>query len=116
MVLGALLFRQGFFAGQAQDNAITAGVDIEVQGVTPVADMNRLFQYLGDTDTGDIVILRLPESRNFMRSGEPRIIRAAELPATHLQDFSPTLPGASLPKEDEFEHVPVYPGESSLPR
>jgi hypothetical protein len=116
MALGALFFRQSFFAGQAQDNVISAGVDIEAQGIVPVADMNRVLQYLGNTDTGDIVILRLPESRNFMSSGEPRIIRAAELPATHPRDFLPRLPGAPVPKDGEFQDIPAYPGESSLPR
>jgi hypothetical protein len=37
-----------------------------------------MWQYLGGDDSGDIVIIRLPESRSFNSYGEPAIIRAAE--------------------------------------
>jgi hypothetical protein len=46
--------------------------------VVPIADMNGVLQYLGSKDSGDILILRLPESRNFMSSGEPAILKAAD--------------------------------------
>lgn len=47
--------------------------------VVPIADMNGVLQYLGSTDNGgDILILRLPESRNFTSSGEPAILKAAD--------------------------------------
>jgi hypothetical protein len=39
--------------------------------------MNGLLQLLG-TDGSDVLILKLPENRNFARSGEPAIIRAAD--------------------------------------
>jgi hypothetical protein len=73
-------FRRNAGTLQLQDMA-AAGVDLDVRGIMPVSDMNGVLQYLGDKDTGDIVILRLPESRNFMSSGEPTILKAAELPA-----------------------------------
>jgi hypothetical protein len=83
IALAALWFRQSAAVPQLQDMA-AAGVELDVRGIVPVADMNGVLQYLGDHDTGDIVILRLPESRNFMSSGEPTIIKAAELPARIL--------------------------------
>jgi acetyl-CoA acetyltransferase len=80
IALAALLFRQNTAAFPMQDMA-TAGVDLDVRGIVPVSDMHGVLQYLGDQDTGDIVILRLPESRSFMSSGEPTILKAADLPA-----------------------------------
>jgi hypothetical protein len=47
-------------------------------GLVPVSDMNGVMQYLGGFDSGDILILRLPESRSFVSSGEPAIIKAAD--------------------------------------
>jgi hypothetical protein len=90
--LGVFVFRQIIFAGFAQDKVMAAGVNLDLQGIMPVSDINGILQYLGDKDTGDIVILRLPESRNFMSSGEPRILKAAELPARHPRNFSPPIP------------------------
>ncbi|MDR1374109.1 MAG: zf-HC2 domain-containing protein [Treponema sp.] len=80
IALAALWFRQSAAVPELQDMA-AAGVELDVRGIVPVSDMNGVLQYLGDKDTGDIIILRLPESRNFMSSGEPTIIRAAELPS-----------------------------------
>jgi hypothetical protein len=77
--LAVLLFRQNTAAPSMQDMA-AAGIDLDVRGIVPVSDMHGVLQYLGDKDTGDIVILRLPESRNFMSSGEPTILKAADLP------------------------------------
>ncbi|GHV79775.1 hypothetical protein AGMMS49944_15660 [Spirochaetia bacterium] len=48
-----------------------------LETVVPALDLNGILQYLGD-DSPDIVIIRLPESRSFMSSGEPAIIRAAD--------------------------------------
>ncbi|MDR0624478.1 MAG: hypothetical protein LBG10_08620, partial [Treponema sp.] len=80
IALAAVLFRQNAGTPQLQDMTAT-GVELDVRGIVPVSDMRGVLQYLGDNDTGDIVILRLPESRNFMSSGEPTILKAAELPA-----------------------------------
>jgi anti-sigma factor RsiW len=51
---------------------------LDMQTVVPVADMNGVLQYLGNDDSADIVIIRLPESRSFNSYGEPAIIRAAD--------------------------------------
>jgi hypothetical protein len=61
-----------------RDTDVAAGVGLEVQGIMPVSDINGVIQYLGGEDTADIVIIRLPESKRFMSSGEPAIIRAAD--------------------------------------
>jgi anti-sigma factor RsiW len=52
---------------------------IDASGVVPIAaDMNGVLQYLNSRDGGDILILRLPESRSFMSSGEPAMLKAAD--------------------------------------
>jgi len=61
-----------------KSNFILASEEEEMPNVIPAAqDMNGLLQLLGSDGT-DVLILRLPESRNFSRSGEPAIIRAAD--------------------------------------
>jgi anti-sigma factor RsiW len=59
-------------------SANTALSALDMQTVMPVADLNGILQYLGNDDSGDIVIIRLPESRSFTSFGEPAIIRAAD--------------------------------------
>jgi anti-sigma factor RsiW len=51
---------------------------LDMQTVVPVTDMNGVLQYLGNDDSADIMIIRLPESRSFSSHGEPAIIRAAD--------------------------------------
>ncbi|MDR1870055.1 MAG: zf-HC2 domain-containing protein [Treponema sp.] len=58
-------------------NIILASEEEEMPGIIPAADMNGVLQYLGSDGT-DIIVLRLPESRNFNRSGEPTIVKAAD--------------------------------------
>jgi hypothetical protein len=48
----------------------------------PVSGMENVLQYLGGNDTGEIIILRLPESRRFSSYGEPSIIKAADYQRT----------------------------------
>ena len=52
--------------------------NFEVPGIIPIADMNGVLQYLDNRDDGDVLILQLPESRSFMSSGEPVILKAAD--------------------------------------
>jgi hypothetical protein len=61
----------------AVNMAITAETEI-LPDVIPFSGMESVLQYLGSTDTGDIIILKLPESRNFASYGEPAIIKAAD--------------------------------------
>jgi anti-sigma factor RsiW len=49
----------------------------EMPGIVPTGDLNSVLQYLG-VDRSEIIILQLPESRSFSRSGEPAIIRSAD--------------------------------------
>jgi hypothetical protein len=69
---------------ETQNMAITAETEI-IQDVLPVSGMESVLQYLGSTDAGEIIILKLPESRNFASYGEPAIIKAA--------DYSRNVPG-----------------------
>jgi hypothetical protein len=57
--------------------AITAETEI-LPDVIPFSGMESVLQYLGSNDSGDILILKLPESRNFASYGEPSIIKAAD--------------------------------------
>jgi len=61
----------------AVNMAITAETEI-LPDVIPFLGMESVLQHLGGTDTGDIIILKLPESRNFASYGEPAIIKAAD--------------------------------------
>jgi hypothetical protein len=56
------------------DSALTYSA---LETMVPASDLSGILQYLGD-DSPDIVIIRLPESRSFMSSGEPAIIKAAD--------------------------------------
>jgi anti-sigma-K factor RskA len=58
------------------ESPVLAGIDMNVQDIVPVSDMNSVLRYLESTDNGDIMIIRLPESRKFMNAGEPMIIKA----------------------------------------
>ncbi|MCL2214896.1 MAG: zf-HC2 domain-containing protein [Treponema sp.] len=47
--------------------------------IMPDTDLSAILQYLA-SDGADTIILTLPDSRNFSRTGEPGIIRAADYP------------------------------------
>jgi anti-sigma factor RsiW len=57
---------------------LASGENLQEPEIVPIADMNGVLQYLGREDEGDILILRLPESSNFMSNGEPAILKAAD--------------------------------------
>jgi anti-sigma factor RsiW len=80
-ILAVLYIRGGNLRPQdsaVRSNFIFASEEEEMPSIIPAAqDMNGLLQLLGSDGT-DVLILRLPESRNFARSGEPAIIRAAD--------------------------------------
>jgi hypothetical protein len=63
--------------------------ELDAPGIIPASNMEDVLQYLGSRDNGEIIILRLPESRNFVNYGEPSIIKAA--------DYSRTVPGRRRP-------------------
>ena len=61
----------------AANMAITAETEI-IPDVIPFPGMDSVLQSLISTDTGDIMIIRLPESRKFASYGEPAIMKAAD--------------------------------------
>jgi hypothetical protein len=71
-------------AAPAAAPPVISGIDTELISISPLNDMSQVLQYLSSTDSNDIVIIRLPESRSFQSAGEPQIIKAA--------DYSPRRP------------------------
>ncbi|HCM28292.1 MAG TPA: hypothetical protein DIC34_17475 [Treponema sp.] len=60
------------------DRAI-ARLGSDVQPVVPVADMDGVLRYLESQESSaDILIIRLPDSKDFLQSGEPALVRAAD--------------------------------------
>ena len=57
---------------------LASGENLQEPEIVPIADMNGVLQYLGREDNGDMLILRLPESSNFMSYGEPAILKATD--------------------------------------
>jgi hypothetical protein len=64
-----------FIESVERTNFILAAEE-QIPGVIPAGDISSVLQYLGAGDT-NIIILQLPESKNFFRAGEP-VIRAAD--------------------------------------
>jgi hypothetical protein len=56
---------------------VASETDFETPGIIPM-DMESVLQYLSGGDNGEVLILRLPESRNFNNYSEPAIIKAAD--------------------------------------
>ena len=54
------------------------------QGMVPMTDMTSVLQYLSSMDNGEFMVIRLPESKNFIRAGEPAFINAADYSRRHL--------------------------------
>jgi len=90
VMLAVLYIRGGNFLFQnqaAKSNFVIASEEEEMPSVIPAAqDMNGLLQLLGSDGT-DVLILKLPESRNFARSGEPAIIRAADYNTNNTRSY-----------------------------
>lgn len=63
---------------ETSDMILASEAEVYTPGVIPTADVENVLQYLGGSDNGDIIILRMPESRSFEKYGEPAIIRAAD--------------------------------------
>jgi hypothetical protein len=80
-VIGSIFFRppaQSPIPDLAVGFLETAGIDMELDTIRPVNDVSGVLQYLESMDSDDIVIIRLPESRNFRSAGEPKMLRAAD--------------------------------------
>ena len=78
-------------SGSAANSGMTIAAETEFDApdVIPISDMEDVMQYLSSRDNGEIIILRLPESRNFVNYGEPAIIKAA--------DYSRQTTGRDMP-------------------
>ena len=61
-----------------QDSSLiyTAGTD--TQSMLPLTNLDEVLQYLSMEDTSDHLVIRLPDTRNFMTAGEPALVRAAD--------------------------------------
>jgi anti-sigma factor RsiW len=75
LVFAFVMLISGRTVPVSQNTAVAAGLDVQD---IPAADINGVLQYLGNEDMGDIVIIRLPESKSFTSLGEPALIRAAD--------------------------------------
>jgi hypothetical protein len=83
-IIGSIFFRppaQSPIPDLAIGSLETAGIDMELDTIRPVSDVSGVLQYLESMDSDDIVIIRLPESRNFRSAGEPKMLRAADYSA-----------------------------------
>jgi len=81
---GGQILNNGFAGKKANSDAnFILAAEEEIPGIIPTAtDLNGVLQYLG-ADSSNIIILQLPESKSFSRSGEPAIIRAADYSRRH---------------------------------
>jgi anti-sigma factor RsiW len=78
IALIAALVGGPLLATRNRDQSI-ARLGSEAQDVIPIADMSGVLSYLESQDSAaDIVIIKLPESRSFVPSGEPALVRAAD--------------------------------------
>ena len=58
--------------------AAAANIGFDEQGILDIQDMNDVLQYLSSQDNIEFMVIRIPESWNFSRSGEPALINAAD--------------------------------------
>ncbi|MCL2763274.1 MAG: zf-HC2 domain-containing protein [Treponema sp.] len=82
VMLAFLLVLRITGTGETADMTLASGTAFDTPGIIPVSDdaylMENVLQYLGSRDSSEILIIRLPESRNFVNYGEPAILRAAD--------------------------------------
>ena len=81
LILAAFFFGMGVRGNTplpSQDAVAAMNIGYDDQGVVPITDMNGVLRYLSNQDNGDFMVIRLPESRNFSRIGDPTLINAAD--------------------------------------
>jgi hypothetical protein len=86
-LLAVVMLRGNPFSGSFNNNNMAnqnaepvnffLAAEDDIPDIAPVSDLNGILQYLGAGDS-NVIILQLPESKNFSRTGEPAIIRAAD--------------------------------------
>ena len=64
----------------AQDSIAAANTNIgfDEQGMLDIQNMNDVLQYLSGQDNIEYMLIHIPESWNFSRSGDPALINAAD--------------------------------------
>jgi len=78
VALVAALASGPFYPRKGQDQTL-ADISTGGNGVIPVSDMSGVLKYLdSQSSSPDIVIIQLPESSSFARTGEPALVRAAD--------------------------------------
>jgi len=87
VILIAFIALAGFRPGyqnqvQPQNMLVSVDLGLDDYGAIPMQDMNSVLQYLSSMDNGDFMVVRLPESSNFVRSGQPALINAADYSRT----------------------------------
>ena len=60
------------------ETTAVADMGFDEKGIVPVTDMNGVLQYLSSQDSGDFMVVRLPENTKFSRSGDPALVNAAD--------------------------------------
>ena len=84
LIIAAFFALVGLRGGAASpstslDTVAALNIGFDDQGMVPVTDMSGVLHYLSSQDSGgDFMVIRLPESRNFSRNGEPTLINAAD--------------------------------------
>jgi len=63
---------------------------LEMQEMIPVSDMASFFQNLGNANSTEMVIIRLPNT-TFRNAGEPRMLRAADYPRKNTLSDIPAV-------------------------
>jgi len=77
-VFFALMGIRGGIQSVPQNPAAVANIGLDDQGIVPVNDMSGVLKYLSSQDNNDIMVINLPNTRNFSRTGEPTLINAAD--------------------------------------
>jgi len=86
LLMTVLFFREVINAGNrdmSENSGFILAAEMDYMedfpGFIPAsADMSGVLQYLAPNSGTNIIILQLPESKDFFRAGEPAIIRAAD--------------------------------------
>ena len=63
-------------------NIDAANIGFDDYTTVPVQNMNDVLKYLSSQENGDFMVVRLPESTRFSRTGEPTLINAADYSRT----------------------------------
>ncbi|MDR0475157.1 MAG: zf-HC2 domain-containing protein [Treponema sp.] len=84
-IITALLAVKGFITPareRAYEQVTTVvpsiGNEADINGMIPVSNMAEILQYLSRQESREFVIIQIPDSRNFTRSGEPALLRKAD--------------------------------------